>query len=86
MPRQALDMFWPRTKFILTRTDGPGPARGRNVPPEYWPLALDLVARHFLILTKDTLDPRIGIALLMESAIAMSKVEPKTVPQTVPSK
>jgi hypothetical protein len=43
-----------------------------------------LVAQQFVTMTKDTLDPRIGLALLMESAIAMSKVDPKTVPQTVP--
>ncbi len=45
-PRQALDLFWPRAKFILTRTDGPGPARGRSVPPEYWSLVTDLVPQH----------------------------------------
>jgi hypothetical protein len=83
-PRRALDMFWPRARFILTRTDGPGPAQGRQVPPAYWALVVDLVARQFVLMTKDALDPRIGVTLLMESAITMSKVDPKTVPQTVP--
>jgi hypothetical protein len=46
---------------------------------------VDLVARQFVLMTKDALDPRIGVALLMESAITMSKVDPKTVPQTVPA-
>jgi hypothetical protein len=85
-PRQALDTFWPRAKFILTRTDGPGPARDRSVRPEHWPLVIALVASQFVTLTKDTLDPGIGLALLMEAAIAMSKVDPKTVPQSVPDK
>ena len=84
-PRQALDMFWPRAKFILTRTDGPGPARDRSVPPEYWSLVTDLVARQLFLMAKAALDPRIGLALLMECAITMSKVDPKTVPQTVPT-
>jgi hypothetical protein len=84
-PRQALDMFWPRAKFILTRTDGPGPAKGRGVPPEYWSLVTDLVARQLFLMAKAALDPRIGIALLMECAITMSKVDPKTVPQTEPA-
>jgi hypothetical protein len=84
-PRQALDMFWPRTKFILTRTDGPGPAKGRSVPVEYWSLVTDLVARQLFLMAKAALDPRIGIALLMECAITMSKIDPKAVPQTEPA-
>jgi hypothetical protein len=85
-PREALDKFWPRVKFIFERTDGQGvpPAKGRNVKPEYWPLISALVARQLLLFTKDIVEPRIGVALIMESAIVMSKVDPKTVPQTVP--
>jgi hypothetical protein len=86
-PRQALDLFWPRAKFIFSRTDGQGgveTAKGRSVPPEYWPMGTALIAQQFVTMAKDTLDPRIGVALLMESAIVMSKVDPKTVPQTVP--
>jgi hypothetical protein len=86
-PRQALDKFWPRAKFIFERTDGQGvvePAKGKNVRPEYWPLVAALVARQFLVTSKDTIDPRVGVGLIMESAIVMSKVDPKTVPQAVP--
>jgi hypothetical protein len=82
-PRQALDQFWPRTKFIFERMDGQGvvePAKGKSVRPEYWPLIAALVARQFLLLSKDTIDPRVGVGLIMESAIVMSKVDPKTVP------
>jgi hypothetical protein len=89
MPRQALERFWPRVKFILERTDGQGivdPAKGRNVRPEYWPLVTALVARQFLQWTKDTIDPRIGLALIMESAIVMSKIDPKSVPQELSEK
>lgn len=84
-PRKLLDLLWPRAKFIFTRTDGPGPAKGRSVPPDYWPVITAVVANQLLSMTKDTLDPRIGLSLLMESAIAMSKVDPKTVPQTAPT-
>ena len=86
-PRQALECFWPRVKFIFERTDGQGivePAKGRNVRPEYWPLISALVARQILLLTKDTIDPRVGLALIMESAIVMSKIDPKTVPHDRP--
>jgi hypothetical protein len=83
-PRRAIDIFWPRAKYILTRTDGPGPARGRSVRPEHWPLAVSVVAAKFVTLSKDALDLRLSLAMLMESAIAMSKIDPKTVPQAVP--
>ena len=83
-PRAALNLFWPRARFILTREDGPGPAKGRHVPPNYWPLVIDLVAWQCLLMSKGKLDPKIAVALLMESAIAMSKVDPKTVPQVMP--
>jgi hypothetical protein len=85
-PRQALDVFWPRVRFILTRTDGPGPAKDRSVRQEHWPVVIALVARHFVTLAKDTLDLRIGVALVMQSAILMSKVDPTTVPQMLPQK
>ena len=86
-PRQALDKFWPRVKFIFERTDGQGidVVKGQSVRPEYWPLIAALVARQFLLMAKDTLDPRAGVGLIMESAIVMSKVDPKTLPQTEPA-
>jgi hypothetical protein len=86
-PRQALDLFWPRVKYIFERTDGQGVvegAKGRNVKPEYWPLATALVARQFLLMAEDLIDPRVSFALIMESAIVMSKVDPAKVPQGTP--
>jgi hypothetical protein len=85
-PRQALDLFWPRAKSILTRTDGPGPAKGQSVPVRYWATIHGIVARQLIVMTKNTLDPRVGFALVMESAIMMSKVDPATVPQDIPAK
>ena len=88
-PREALERFWPQVKFIFERTDGQGVvegAKGKSVRPEYWPLIAALVARQFLLMAKDTIDPRVGVGLIMESAIVMSKINPKTVPQAVPAK
>lgn len=86
-PRQALDRFWPRVKFILARTDGQGIefAKRCSVRPEYWPLVTALVARQMLQWSKGAIDLRVGLALIMESAIVMSKVDPKTVPQETPA-
>jgi len=87
-PREALEKFWPEVKFIFERTDGQRsvtPAKGHNVKPEYWPLVAALVARQHLQFTKDIIDPRVAVALIMESAIMMSKVDPETVPQQWPA-
>jgi hypothetical protein len=51
----------------------------------YWPLVIDLVARQIEPMSKTALDLKIGVSLLMECAIAMSKVDPKTVPQVMPT-
>jgi hypothetical protein len=83
-PRKALELFWPSANALLSNTEGPGPLKGTSVAEEHWPLVIALVARQFIIMAKDTLDPRIALALVMESAIAMSKVDPQTVPQTLP--
>lgn len=85
LPRKGLEIFWPRAKFIFSRTDGSGPAKGRSVPPEYWPIAIAIVAQQFIGLAKTELDPRLAVRLVMESGIAMSKVDPKTVPQNLPT-
>jgi hypothetical protein len=53
------------------------------VRPEYWPLITALVARQFVLMTKDTIDPRAGVALIMESAVVMSKVDPARIPYVV---
>lgn len=79
--RQALDIFWPRAKFLLEKKDGPGPANGHNVAPEDWPRVTSTVANQLIAKTKDVLEPQIAVRLVMESAIAMSKIDPETVPQ-----
>jgi hypothetical protein len=82
-PRQALEIFWPRARHIFTRRDGPG-TQGQNVPTRLWPVVAGVVANQLVMSTKHALDPRLGIRIIMESAIAMSKVDPKTVPQAMP--
>jgi hypothetical protein len=52
------------------------------VPEAHWPLVMALVAQQFIKTAKGTLDPRLSFSLIMESAIAMSKVDPDTIPQT----
>jgi hypothetical protein len=82
-PRQALEIFWPRAKHIFTRTDGPG-TNGANVPVKLWPVVANVVANQFVVATKDVVNPRLSVRIVMETAILASKINPKTVPQTLP--
>ena len=94
-PRKALETFWPRTKILLSNADRvlvkglsgleTAPEGGTSVPEEHWPLILALVAQQFIRMAKDTLGPRLAFAFVMETAIMMSKVDPKTIPQIVPA-
>ncbi len=93
-PRQALDKFWPGTKELLSNADGvlvkglsgleSDPEGRTSVPQAHWPLVMALVARGFILRAKGTLDPRLSLSLVMKSAIAMSKIDPKTVAKTRP--
>ncbi|MCB1500424.1 MAG: hypothetical protein KDK07_11660 [Bauldia sp.] len=79
-PKEALVRFWPAARAILARTDGPEP--GKSVPVEYWPAILGLVARQYILMAREALDPAMSLSLVMESAITMSKVDPDSIPTT----
>ena len=79
-PRQYLDAFWPAIRHLLGWSN-PTLDNGRTLPTRYWPYVLGMIARQYVGMTKDVLDPRLSLRLIMEAAIPMSKVDPKTVPQ-----
>lgn len=81
MPLAALKTFWPRTRFLLSRSDGPGPPEHRSVTVAHWPAVLALVARQYILMAKDALHPGLSLRLVMESAIMMSKIDPDTIPK-----
>jgi hypothetical protein len=90
-PRVALEGYWPCTKALLSNADDlllrgltSVPLHGMSVAEEHWPLITALVAAQFILMAKDTLDPRISLCLVMESAIAMSKVDPEAIAQDDP--
>jgi hypothetical protein len=45
----------------------------------HWPIILGLVASEFIRMSKTALHPRISAALVMESAVITSKVNPETI-------
>lgn len=79
-PREVLDAFWPAMRQLLCWSN-PTLDNGRKLSPRYWPYVFGMVARQYLDMTKDVMDPRLSVRLIMEAAIPMSKVDPKTVQQ-----
>jgi hypothetical protein len=80
-PLAALSKFWPRTLAILARPPIKRLFRHQEAPLQeiHWPIILGLVASQFIKMTKAALHPRISAALVMESAVITSKIDPETI-------
>jgi len=70
LPRQAL-RHWPQIKSILLSA---------GVEPLHWPLEIGVAAQKIILLTKDSLPADFGALVVMQAAIPMSKIDPRTVP------
>ena len=77
-PRQAVDRLWPAVRTGLARIEAPG---GRSIDVEHWPIICAITAQQLITQTKGVIDPKVALRLVMESAIAMSKIDPRSVPQ-----
>jgi hypothetical protein len=82
-PRQAVERLWPTVRAGFARTDWPG-ANGRAVDVEHWPIVCAIVAQQLMGQVKGVLDMKVALRLVMESAIFMSKIDPRSVPQAPP--
>jgi hypothetical protein len=80
-PLAALLKFWPNTRDVLGRPPVKRLFRRRESPLQeiHWPIILGLVASQFIRMTKQAMNPSIGAALVMESAVITSKIDPELV-------
>jgi hypothetical protein len=80
-PLDALIKFWPKTRDVLARAPVKRLFRRREsgLLEIHWPIVLGLVASQYMAMTKHTLNPAIGAALIMESAVMASKINPERV-------
>jgi hypothetical protein len=80
-PLAALLKFWPQTLNILARPPIKRLFRRQEAPLQeiHWPIVLGLVASQFIKMSKAALHPRISAALVMESAVITSKIDPETI-------
>jgi hypothetical protein len=70
LPRQAL-RHWPQIKSILLSA---------GLQPLHWPLEIGVAAQNLILQVNDALPADIGALVVMQAAIPMSKVDPRTVP------
>jgi hypothetical protein len=80
-PLELLRKVWPLTHDVLRLPLPKGIPPDREPPLKeiHWPIIVSLVASQFIAMTKDILNPGIGAALVMESAVITSKVDPETI-------
>jgi hypothetical protein len=80
-PLAALSKFWPGTLNILSRPPIKALFRRKEAPLQeiHWPIILGLVASQSIKMSQNALHPRISAALVMESAVITSKIDPETI-------
>jgi hypothetical protein len=78
-PRRAVEIFWPSVRTALTREPVVPVPGFKLVAPRHWPLVLAVVGAGYLSLGKDSLPPAHAVAVFMEAAVAMSKIDPGAV-------
>jgi hypothetical protein len=80
-PLAALLRFWPTTRDVLARPPVKRLFRRQEslLQESHWPIVLGLIASQYIAMTKQVLNPAIGAALVMESAVITSKIDPELV-------
>jgi hypothetical protein len=78
-PLELLRQFWPLARDMMRL---PPPKRfflasEKPLQENHWPIVVSIVASQLILMTKEALNPRIGAALIMESAIITSKIDPE---------
>ncbi len=77
--RQAIEIFWPATLTAFTREPVSPVAGFKLLPPRFWPVALATVAATYMEMAKSALAPALSLAIFMEAAIPMSKIDQDTI-------
>ncbi len=80
-PVELLRKLWPLAREILQRPPNKALLRRAEKPLQesHWPIIISVVGSQLIGMTKGTLSPRIGAALLMESAVITSKIDPESI-------
>ena len=84
LPHLSADQFikaaWPFVRRIFVLPSPKGIADSEPLIEErHWPIIASIVASQFMLSTKGHVEPLIGATLVMEAAIAASKIDPRAV-------
>lgn len=79
---EGLRLVWPLARQCLLWRPPPPGIREPSLSEEHWPIILSIVTAGFLKQTKEVLDPKLAIVLIMEAAIVASKIDPISVPSS----
>jgi hypothetical protein len=77
-PREALRSLWPAARRVLSREHTIA-GKVQQLAPAYWPHAMGIAIQRLIARSKDALDPALSMRIVLEAAIPMSKVDPKTI-------
>ena len=78
-PRDLLRALWPGARKALT---APMPVHLADEPAldeAHWPILLSIVTGRLITLTKDVLEPGAAVALVLESALVGSRLDPERI-------
>jgi hypothetical protein len=80
-PLDALRRFWPMTRDVLRFKPPKRLFRAAEKPLQeiHWPIVISVVASQLILMTKAVLNPAIAAAIVMESAVITSKIDPETI-------
>jgi hypothetical protein len=80
-PLELLRKLWPLARDVLQEPPHKSFLRRSEKPLQetHWPIIISIVGSQFIAMTKDVLNPGIGAALVMESAVITSKIDPELI-------
>jgi hypothetical protein len=78
-PAELLELLWPVARSALLAPLPKDLPHEPSLDEAHWPVIMSAVAGLFLGMSKDTVDPAAGAALIMESAIIASKLDPDVI-------
>jgi hypothetical protein len=69
-PREAVNRLWAKARQQLAKTE-----------PTLWPMNMAVAARSLIVAAQRAVPLNIGIKIVMEAAVPMSRIDPATVPR-----
>jgi hypothetical protein len=70
LPREAVNRLWAKARQQLAKTE-----------PTLWPMNMAVAARSLIVAAQRAIPLAVGIRIVMEAAVPMSRIDPATVPR-----